>query len=780
MTEGPIHILLVEDEPAHAELVSRAFESRGDQFVLTVANDLSHAQEQLAQAPVVSLIIADWRLPDGDGTELITSQAKERVPVIIMTSHGNERVAVEAMKAGALDYVVKSDTTLLDMPHIAERAIRSWDDLVKSKQMAEDLRAKDAMLRALYQVSPLAIALTDLQGRIQMWNPAAERIFGWLESEVLGKENPIVPIEKESEYRTLVDELGAGHIVTDFETVRQRKDHTPIDISLSTAPLFDGEGNLTGRMAIIADITERKKAESQVLNIAKGVSADTGETFFHSLIQHLSQSLGADLAFIGELIDVEDERVRTLSVYADGKAAENFEYDLEGTPCESIVNKSLCVYPQGVQALFPRDQALVLKGFEGYVGVPLFDSVDRPLGLIAVLFREPIRNSTMAESMLRIFGVRASAELERTRSEQQIERQVQRLGALRAIDAAINNSLDLRVTLNIFLDHVLSQLHVDAAGVFLFNATTQMLEFVAGRGFRSSANRNNQLRLGECYAGRAALERKPMSVPYMSEPPLGFVRAKMLTAEGFHAYIGMPLISKGQIKGVLEVFHREGLAFDQDWMDFLTMLAAQAAIAIDNMTLFDRLQRSNSDLSLAYDTTLEGWSRALELRDQETHGHTDRVVELTLRLAHEMGISDQELVQIRRGALLHDIGKMGIPDNILLKPGELDKHEWEIMRQHPTYAYELLSPIGYLRPALEIPYGHHERWDGSGYPRGLKGEQIPLSARIFSVVDAWDALRSVRPYRGAWEESAVRSYLQEHAGILFDPRVVEIFLNLNP
>jgi PAS domain S-box-containing protein len=771
--------LLVEDEPAHAELVSRAFEARGDQFVLQIAHSLSEAQERLSENAVLSLIIADWRLPDGDGTELIISPIKERVPVIIMTSHGSERVAVEAMRAGALDYVIKSDTTLLDMPHIAERAIRSWNNLVKSKQMEEDLRAKDAMLRSIYQVSPLAITLVDLAGRVQLWNPAAERIFGWTEQELLGKLNPILMPERDSASYKNTGPLDTTDTITDLEIVRQRKDNSPVDISLSTAPLVDGDGNIIGRMAIITDITQRKKAETQILNIAKGVSAATGETFFHSLVEHLATSLNADMAYIAELVDDNHERVRTIAVYAEGKPAENIEYALANTPCEHLLNGGMGVYPQHVRTQFPQDQLLQQLDIEGYIGVPLFDSANNAMGLMAVLFHNPLRNSTMAESMLRIFGARAAAELERMRTEQQIERQVQRLAALRSIDTAINNSLDLRVTLNIFLDHVLSQLHVDAADLYLFDTTTQTLDLMTVRGFRSSASRNTHFRLGECYVGRVALERKPISIPFLSQPPAEFLRAKMFIAEGFHAYIAMPLISKGQIKGVLEVFHRAGLAVDQDWMDFMTMLSSQAAIAIDNMSLFERLQRTNIDLSLAYDTTLEGWSRALELRDQETQGHTDRVVEMTLRLAHEMGINDHELVQIRRGALLHDIGKMGIPDHILLKPGDLDEQEWAIMRQHPTYAYQLLSPITYLRPALDIPYCHHEHWDGSGYPRGLKGEQIPLAARIFTVVDVWDALRSERPYRGTWEKSMVRAYLHEHAGTMFDPNVVQIFLNMD-
>ncbi len=193
----------------------------------------------------------------------------------------------------------------------------------------------------------------------------------------------------------------------------------------------------------------------------------------------------------------------------------------------------------------------------------------------------------------------------------------------------------------------------------------------------------------------------------------------------------------------------------------------------------EQLRRAHVELRMAYDATIEGWSRALELRDQETQGHTLRVTELTVRLAREMGIEDKEaLAHIRRGALLHDIGKMGIPDSILLKPGPLTEEEQEIMKKHPVYAYEMLSPIEYLRPALDIPYCHHERWDGSGYPRGLKGEEIPLAARIFAVVDVWDALCSDRPYRNGLSREEALNYIRAQAGRLFDPRVVEAFVRL--
>jgi hypothetical protein len=188
--------------------------------------------------------------------------------------------------------------------------------------------------------------------------------------------------------------------------------------------------------------------------------------------------------------------------------------------------------------------------------------------------------------------------------------------------------------------------------------------------------------------------------------------------------------------------------------------------------------RASLDLAQAYDTALEGWSHALDLRDRESPGHAQRVTKMTMRLARAMGVPREELIHIRRGALLHDIGMMAISDSILFKPGPLTDEEWEVMRCHPAYAHDLLFPIPYLRPALDIPYCHHEKWDGTGYPRGLRGEQIPLPARIFAVADVWDALRSERPYGSVWPEDKARDYIREQAGKHFDPRIVEVFLRL--
>jgi HD-GYP domain-containing protein (c-di-GMP phosphodiesterase class II) len=273
------------------------------------------------------------------------------------------------------------------------------------------------------------------------------------------------------------------------------------------------------------------------------------------------------------------------------------------------------------------------------------------------------------------------------------------------------------------------------------------------------------------------LEQKLIHIPDLHETH-GFTRTAILESERFISYVGAPLIVKGKVRGVLEVFHRTPLQVTQDWQDYLEMLAGQVAIAVDNATLFRDLQRSNAELMLAYEATLEGWSAALDLRDRETEGHTQRVTVMTIDLAEAMGIKEWELVNIRRGALLHDIGKMGVPDHILLKPDKLNEEEWHHMRMHAVYAYNLLSNINYLRDALDIPYCHHEKWNGTGYPRGLKGEEIPLAARIFAVADVYDALTSDRPYRNGWHREKALNYIQEQSGHYFDPRVVEVFLKM--
>ncbi len=360
----------------------------------------------------------------------------------------------------------------------------------------------------------------------------------------------------------------------------------------------------------------------------------------------------------------------------------------------------------------------------------------------------------------------------------ELRERLERITALRDIDRAMAGNMDLGATLNVVLQQVMQRLQVDAVSILLYRADSQTLRYGASRGFEGAALRRTDLRLGEGLAGRAALLREPLTLEGRAAFRDAFAGASSLQHEEFESYMAVPLVSKSQLQGVLELFNRRPFEPDEDWSDFLVALATQAALAIDTARLFDDLERSNHELRLAYETTIEGWARALDLKDEATEGHSRRVTDLTVRLARRLGMCEDELVHVRRGALLHDIGKMGIPDHILRKPGPLTEGEWEVMKQHTTFAHDLLAPIPFLRSALEIPYCHHERFDGSGYPLGLEGEQIPLSARLFAVVDVYDALTSERPYREAWGPQRALGYIAAQAGRHFDPAVAAEFMEL--
>jgi response regulator RpfG family c-di-GMP phosphodiesterase len=424
--------------------------------------------------------------------------------------------------------------------------------------------------------------------------------------------------------------------------------------------------------------------------------------------------------------------------------------------------------------LFPGNRDSLAAGLGG-ASIPI-QSTAGPVGVMVIAV-ETGRQIADEINLLTILAEITGNSIHRAQLYDQSQRQVRRLTSLRDIDAAIASSFDLRLTLNILMDHTRSHLNIDAVNIGLYHPDLQTLTYLPGVGFNIPSPTRPQVRIGEGLAGQVILKQQTCHITNLQSAPEAS-HEHLIKREGFVTYIGIPLIVKGQLKGVFEIFHRTPVSPTPDWMEFLHTLAGQAAIAIDGSQLFENLQRSNQELLQAYDTTLEGWARALELRDRETEGHTRRVTELTIRLARYMGVRESELVNIHRGVLLHDIGKMGVPDHILKKKGELNREEWAEMCQHPVYAYNLLSPISFLRGVLDIPYCHHEHWDGGGYPRGLRGEQIPLAARIFSVVDNWDALLSDRPYRKAWPQEKVIKHLREIAGQVLDPKIVGIFLNM--
>jgi len=345
--------------------------------------------------------------------------------------------------------------------------------------------------------------------------------------------------------------------------------------------------------------------------------------------------------------------------------------------------------------------------------------------------------------------------------------------ALSETASLLNSNLEFDVVLKQILDHAGKVVPHDASHVMLIDEDKETVHILAARGYQGRNVRDWFEHISLSIRNTPTLKKmydtgEPIAIPNTSEDPNWVMLPETAWIK---SYASAPIKVKGEVIGFLNLNSPTPGFFNQEMAHRLQAFADQAGIALNNAKLLQ-------DLKTAYELTLQGWSKALELRDYETEGHALRVVETTIHLARSMGFTEPELTYMRYGALLHDIGKIGIPDAILLKNGPLTDEEWSIMRKHPEYAYEVLSPIPYLRPAIDIPYCHHEKWDGSGYPRGLRGKEIPIAARIFSVMDVWDGLISNRPYRDAWSRKKAAEYIASQSGKHFDPDVVKVFLEV--
>jgi len=622
-------------------------------------------------------------------------------------------------------------------------------DITERKQAEEAQRDSETRYRTVMENSVEAICLYELETRrVIAANPAFMNLLGYQAEEITNLSMYDIVAHEKSNIEEFLQRILSDGATSMDERLWRRKNGTLVPVEVTANRIQQ-----TGKELIFVvgrDITQRKRAE-EILREKEQLLSEAQR------IGHIG-SWSYDIP--KDMITFSDEMYRLLDILP-----EEFQHNSQDF----------------LTLIFPSDRSSTAAWLEdmkaGMQSKALNFRILSRTGELRYLHCTGAVEFGPDHKPTRFIGIMQDIT-ERKAAEIQINQHIKRLMALSEIDRAIMSSFDQRYTLGVILSQVISQLQVDAADVLLLNEETQILEYMVGQGFRTKLIESAQLSLGESHAGRAARERRMIRLADLRETTSAQSFSMFVSAEGFVSYIGMPLISKGQVKGVLEVYQRSLLQPYQEWLDFFHTLVGQAVIALENAALFGNLQATNEELYRAYDATIEGWSRAMDLRDRETEGHTQRVTRLTLELARAIEMDESQLAHIRRGALLHDIGKLGVPDHILFKPAPLTPEEMEIMQKHPEWAYEMLAPIAYLKPALAIPYCHHEKWDGTGYPLGLKGEQIPLEARIFAIVDVWDALRSDRPYRKAWPEEQVLDYIQEHSGTHFDPRVVELFFNV--
>ena len=673
---------------------------------------------------------------------------------------------IDALEYERLCRRVAELETLLD----AQEAAGRWNDTA--------LSTDSDFPESLLEIAPVLALVLDSEGHIIRFNRYLETLCGYELHEVQGRDwfHCFVPDHAQNRSRELfLEVLNTTQIRGDSSPIQTRNDEV-YEIEWYAQMIKDASGQATGVFAIGIDKTARVQYERErkaIMNVAAALrTAVNRNDMITILLDQITALLQTDdvAMFLdhpatgGSVVEQGRGALTTLT----GRTIESDDAGIGALLAE--VQRSLNTNTTAQPGTRRPQKANAIRTF---TCIPLI-AHDHSLGMIFVGNWRTMTSQDVR--LLNAIADMAANALHRTTLHEQTRLRLQRIQALHAIDVAITTNCDVYQTFHVVLEQVITHLRVDTVAVLLFNPVTGFLEYADGQGFRSSLIQRTQVRLGEGLAGRTAQTLRLVQVPDVRQD-LECKRRALMQEEGFVSYYGVPLVVRGQVKGVLEIFHRTPLMLDPEWLDFLHILAGQAVIAIEHAELFAEIQRTNDALVLAYDTTIEGLARALELRDAETAGHSWRVTELTLKLAQAMGcFSDEEMVHIRRGAILHDVGKVAIPDAILLKQGPLTDLEYAVMQLHTTYAHDMLSHIPFLRPALDIPYSHHEKWDGSGYPQGLQGEAIPLSARIFAVVDVYDALSSDRPYRRRWSEQQVYAYLREQAGTHFDPQIVEIFL----
>lgn len=767
-----IRLLLVEDNPGDARLILEMLKEVADtdlriQHASTLEDGLQYLGDP--EKPLDAVLL-DLGLPDSQGFDTFTrvQEKAQAFTVIILSGLNDVDMALHAVRNGAQDYLVKGQIS-------GELLLRSILHAIERDEADRLLRESRERYQNLVDMMPDAI-MVHQDELVAFVNPAALRLLGLSNlEELIG--TPVIDIVHPDFKEVVIERIRsaeAGQSQTVLEQKFVRRDGSVIDVEVTGSPFVFEDHPAT--QIIFRDITERKQREREIKAVAAVSSslrqARSVDEILPVILDQAIVSMGAKAATLTLVQpDTGDH------VIAMGRA-QNRELPLgqvipAGSGLTSRVASTSVPYlnndvqknPDPSMIRFgniPPTQALVI--------VPI-TAEDHVIGTLGLGRDEPIEQSDVR--VLSAICDIGGAAVHRASLYEQTERRLQHLRSLREIENTIATSLDLRLTLEVILSQGIAELRVDAASILLLDEE-QMLNFAAGLGFRTRRIEQAHVKFGDDLAGQAAKERAIVEVANLSNAKR-LSWSDLVEAEGFEGYYAAPLIAKGRVIGVLETFHRSVEPRDPEWKDFLLTLAGQAAIAIDNAALVKDLQTSNENLREAYERTIEGWAHALALRDMETIEHSRRVTEMTVQLAQALGVPEDLLEHVRRGALLHDIGKMGVPDHILGKTGPLNEEEWEIMRRHPIYAREMLTAINFLYPALPIPLYHHEKWDGTGYPEGLLGRNIPLEARIFAIIDVWDALTSNRPYRDAWPEDKVTEYLREQSGRHFDPEIVDAF-----
>ncbi|HUF38954.1 MAG TPA: PAS domain S-box protein [Anaerolineales bacterium] len=661
-------------------------------------------------------------------------------------------------------------------------------DITEEVHARSELLRSERRFRSLIENSRDVIALIDEKGTILEESLGVVAVLEYTPEELVGKNvfDTIHPDDRENAAGLFSEILVEPGAMRTSQVRALRKDGSPVWVeaigkNLLTDPdvgaVVVNYRDVSHIVQANKDLVEREQFLSLLNEITALALAATGLTpSLQILVEALAGLLNADACYLTFWSEAAQLPV---PMAASGPLKDSYPAMRlrpgEKTFTESILQADC---PVVIENVFASDlvSSSVVEHFpnQAVLGLPM-KAGERKIGALLVGYDDPARLTAREVHLGEQVGAQIALAINKIQLLEETRRRADQLEKLYMLSRTLNEQQDLKALLHQIAEIAAGLLEANGGAIYLYDGKADNLVIeVSTMDFIPVGTR---LERGEGMAGRVFDAREGM---ILEDYSAWEDRAAPYARLPFRAVVEVPLIYAGEVLGVLAVYQigDSRRTYTRSDEHLLSLFASQAAGAVHNARLYENLERTNHELFRAYDTTLEGWARALDLRDSPTEGHTKRVAEMTLRLARAIGIGREDLDHIRRGALLHDIGKMSIPDHILLKEGPLDESEWEVMKLHPVFALEFIRPVDFLEPALDIPYCHHECWDGSGYPRGLQGEEIPIAARIFAVVDAWDALRTDRPYRPAWPDRDVIEHLRRESGFRFDPDIVDTFIKL--
>jgi PAS domain S-box-containing protein/putative nucleotidyltransferase with HDIG domain len=696
--QTPLRIVYVEDSSTDAELIILRLKKEGFNFLWHRVETAEDYLLAIKENP--DLILADWNLPQFSGLEALALMQEQKldIPFIIISGKIGEDAAVEAMRKGATDYLVKDRPQRIGLA--IHNALEQKQFRETRKQTEAQLKFQSELLKNVYD----AIYALDKFFNITFWNQTAETIYGWKFEEIIGRHEATY---LETEYQghsfeevlNLLDTKSAVQI----NLIQHTKSGLSFDVESKIRALRDDQGEITGYVFVNRDITLRRMAQKAL---------SESEQKFRQLAENIRE------AFM--LTDLDLETI----IYTSPA----YEEVWGQTPAQLHEN------PDAIQeSIHPDDLGKVLEARQKLLKEAIPMDIEHRIVMADNTIRwihsraYPVRDEV--GKFVRVAGI-AEDITERIQSIELLRESRDRLSRAEQVSQSGNWEFDLSSQL-VTASPGARKIYGLAERTWTI-AEVQKIPLVKYRPMLDLAM--NQL----------LEDHTPYDVEFKIQRPSD---GKIIAIHSVAEYDA----SRKVVFGIIQ--------------DITVRKEAEEVI-----------RQTAEELRIAYDATIEGWSQAMDLRDRETEGHTQRVTAITLKLAREIGLPEEEMIHIRRGTLLHDIGKLGVPDAILHKPGSLTEDEWLVMKKHPEYAYRMLNKVNYLLPAIDIPYCHHERWDGSGYPRGLKGEEIPIAARIFAVIDVWDALTSDRPYRLAWPKEKAYHYILDQSGKHFDPHILEYFI----